>query len=100
MKIQQPASVSRRSASLKLFAIGLARCRIVLMMGLFPVSGFDVAALSPTPATRGRHPDLLHVVWRSGEGICEPPHANLMHYLFASGRKGVVVFVAAPESLF
>src|SRR6516162_8197568 len=40
-KTQLPASVSIRSASLKLLAIGLARCRIVLMMGPFPASGLD-----------------------------------------------------------
>ena len=44
-KIQLPASVSIRSASLKLLAIGLARCCIALMIGPFPVSVSMVTAL-------------------------------------------------------
>src|ERR1700722_8520233 len=105
MNIQLPASASMRSASLKLFAIGLGRCRIVLMMGPFPESGLDGGGPScETVEPDARCPavdirSFWHAASRRGEGICEPPHSNWSTAALRAAGRGVVVFVAALESL-
>jgi hypothetical protein len=73
---EQTKSFCLRSASLKPFAIGLARRRIVLMMGPFPVSGLD--DIGPSCETVERRPAVPWSIfdpfacgmaaWRRGEG--------------------------------
>src|SRR6267154_1276833 len=67
-KIQLPASVSIRSASLKLLAIWLARCRNELIIGLFPASvstpgqGLRVRRLAtPPPSDRSKDRGKVHM---------------------------------------
>jgi hypothetical protein len=68
-KIQLPASVSIRSASLKLLAIGLARCCIALMIGPFPVSVSMVAALRDVEP-EARCPDIdVWSFWHAAGGV-------------------------------